>query len=139
VIAVELMTEIKELCEDLKVSVYNFFMAVFGIYISRASSLNDFAIGTPILNRTNYKEKNTIGMYVSTVPFRMTLDENMSFQEFAEKIAKDSMGMLRHQKYSYGYIIENLRNKTASVPNLYNLVLSYQISRAAEEGARIHY
>ena len=131
----ELTSKINTLCSSLKVSVYKFFMAVFGLYISRVSNLNDFAIGTPILNRSNYREKNTFGMYISTIPFRMTLDNNMSFKDFVSNVAKDSMSMLRHQKYSYQYIIENLRKKEPSLPNLYKVLFSYQISRASDENS----
>lgn len=128
----DLMIKIKNLCDRLKISVYNFFMAVFGIYISRSSRLDDFVIGTPILNRANYREKNTLGMYVSTVPFRIKVSEELTFSEYVKNIAKETMTMLRHQKYSYGYIIEELRKKSSNVPNLYNILFSYQISKAAD-------
>ncbi len=131
------MSRIANFCESLKISPYNFFMAIFGIYISRASRLDDFVIGTPIFNRTNFREKNTLGMYVSTVPFRLTLNDNLKFSEFSSKISKDTMSMLRHQKYSYGYIIEELRKKTSSVPNLYNILFSYQVATASDENQRL--
>ena len=131
----EIMTKINALCSELKISAYNFFMSVFGIYVSKVSRLNDFVIGTPILNRTNFREKNTIGMFVSTVPFRMTLNDDLSFKDFAGTVAKDSLSMLRHQKYSYQYIIENLRKKDPSIPNLYNIVVSYQINKSADSSS----
>ncbi len=131
----EIMTKINTLCADLKISAYNFFMAVFGVYVSRASRLNDFVIGTPILNRTNYREKNTLGMFISTIPFRMTLNDDMSFKDFVVGVAKDTISMLRHQKYSYQYIIENLRKKDSSIPNLYNILISYQINKAADDSS----
>ena len=131
------MSKVASFCEGLKISPYNFFMAVFGIYLSKASRLDDFVIGTPIFNRSNFREKNTLGMYVSTVPFRLTMDNSLSFAEFSSKISKDTMSMLRHQKYSYGYIIEELRKKTSSVPNLYNILFSYQVASATDENGRL--
>ena len=128
-----LMCKIKNICQPLKISAYNFFMAIFGIYIARASRLDDFVIGTPILNRSNFREKNTQGMFVSTVPFRITLNNDLTFENFVSQIAKDTMSMLRHQKYSYGYIIEDLRKKASNVPNLYNILFSYQVSSASDE------
>lgn len=133
----ELMNKIKELCAKNKFSVYNFFMAIFGLYISKSSRLDDFVIGTPILNRTNYREKNTFGMFISTVPFRVNITSSMPFNIFAEQIAKDTISTFRHQKYSYQYIIEDLRQKSPSIPNLYNIMLSYQISKASDSTSRI--
>lgn len=129
----DLTNRINELCTSLKISVYNFFMCIFGIYIGRVSNLNDFVIGTPILNRTNFREKNTSGMFISTIPFRLSIDNNITFATFASKVSKDTLAMLRHQKYSYQYILENLREKDPSIPNLYNVMLSYQINKASDE------
>ena len=101
----EQLININTFCVQNKVSIYNFFMAVFSIYLSRVSNLDDFVIGTPILNRTNFKEKNTAGMFINTIPFRISINHNETFKEFVSKIAINSMGMLRHQKYYYQYIL----------------------------------
>ena len=125
----DIFIKINEFCRVQKISLYNFFMTVFSIYIARVSTLNDFTIGTPVLNRTNFKEKNTCGMFINTLPFRLTLTEDETFSEFVNKVSIDSLSMLRHQKYSYQYIIEDLRKKDSSLPNLYNIMLSYQITK----------
>ena len=57
-INLSIISEIKSYCKKQNISLYNFFMAVLAIYISEISNLDDFVIGTPILNRTNFKEKN---------------------------------------------------------------------------------
>ena len=76
-------------------------MAVYSLYISRVTRLDDFVVGTPILNRTNFEQKNTMGMFVSVAPLRVTLDYASSFIDFAKKIGTDTMSIFRHQKYSY--------------------------------------
>ena len=55
----KILDKINNYCEENKVSLYNFFMTIFAIYLGRVSNLNEFVIGTPILNRTNFKEKQT--------------------------------------------------------------------------------
>lgn len=126
----KLMAKINDFCKLNHVSVFNFFMAVYSIYIGRVSNLDDFVIGTPILNRTNFKEKNTTGMFINTAPLRVNIDGNLSFKSFVENIAKDSLGMLRHQKYYYQNILEDLRRDNPNLPNLYNVLISYQITNA---------
>lgn len=125
----ETTESIQNFCKNANVSVFNFFMAIYAIYIGRISNLDDFVIGTPILNRCNFKEKNTMGMFINIVPYRINLQDNQTFKSFVCTIAKDSLSMLRHQKYSYQYILEDLRSKNPSLPNLYNIVMSYQITK----------
>lgn len=128
----EEMDLINEFCRSYHISVFNFFMAIYSIYLGRVSHLKDFTIGTPILNRTNFKEKNTTGMFINIVPCRIQLT-NSDFVSFVQKIAKDSLCMLRHQKYSYQYILEDLRKKSPDLPSLYHTIISYQITKANTE------
>lgn len=127
------MDRINIYCKSLNVSAFNFFMGIFAIYIGRVSGLDDFVIGTPILNRTNFKEKNTMGMFINIVPYRINLQNNPTFSSFVCSVSKDSLQMMRHQKYSYQYILEDLRSKNPNLPSLYNTVMSYQITKASVE------
>ena len=81
-------------------------MAIYSLYIGRVSNLDEFVIGTPILNRSNFREKHTSGMFISTVPLKITIDNDSTFLDFVSKIAQDSLAMLRHQKYPYQYLLE---------------------------------
>lgn len=131
--------KIKQYCKENKISLYNFFMAIYAIYIGEISNLDEFVIGTPILNRTNFKEKNTTGMFVNMIPFKINMNQNEEFKTFIKRIALDSIGMLKHQKYSYQCLLENLREKNKNIPNLYNILLSYQITNAHQEGGNMPY
>ena len=129
----ELLSKINDFCRENNISTFNFFMAIFSIYIGRVSNIDDFVIGTPILNRSNFKEKHTTGMFVSTVPVRVNSLDQGSFKNLASDFAKKMMGILRHQKYSYNSVLEDLRAKNENVPNLYNIIISYQVTKAFDE------
>lgn len=133
------IAKIKEYCKGNRISLYNFFMAVYAIYIGEIAGLDEFVIGTPILNRTNFKEKQAAGMFINMAPFKIHMDEKIVFKEFVKNIATDSMDMLKHQKYSYQALIENLRKRDKNIPNLYNILLSYQITNAQQTEGDIKY
>ena len=133
VISKKEMAQIAQFCSKYSVSIFNFFMAVLSTYLSKINDNEDFVIGTPILNRSNISEKNTSGMFINIAPLRISLVNKVTFIDLVSSIAKDSMGLLRHQKYPYQNILEDLRKKDASIPNLYNIVLSYQITRSNNE------
>ena len=134
-----LIDKIKNYCLKNHISLYNFFMAIYAIYISEISNLDRFVIGTPILNRTNFREKNTAGMFISTQSFLIDLKDILDFQTFVKNISKESLNMLRHQKYPYQKLLEHLREKNKNLPNLYNILLSYQITNAQDSEGNIDY
>lgn len=138
-ISMPILTKIKNYCTKNRISLFNFFMAIYSIYIGKISNLNEFVIGTPILNRTNFKEKSCFGMFISTVPFRISLNPTDTFSTFIKKVCTDSIGMLKHQKYPYQHLLEQLRKGNPNLPNLYNILISYQITNAKEFSSDISY
>ena len=92
--------------------------------------MDNFVIGTPILNRTNYVENQTPGMFISTIRFKVNLQDNISFKDFATNIELQTMWIFRHKKYQYQEILEHVRQEDSSIPNLYNVLISYQINHA---------
>lgn len=126
----DILYKINNFCRENHISTFNFFMAIFSIYIGRVSNIDDFVIGTPILNRSNFKEKHTTGMFVNTVPVRFDNINDGTFKKLTNTVATKMLGILRHQKYSYNSILEDLREKNGNIPNLYNIIISYQITKA---------
>ncbi|MDD6244163.1 MAG: amino acid adenylation domain-containing protein [bacterium] len=133
------MEKISFLCNNLKISKFNFFMAIISIYIGKLNNLNDFVIGTPILNRVNHSEKNCTGMFISTLPFKFNLNTSLGFDKYVQEIAISSLNMLRHQKYPYQYLLEHLRKQDADLPNLFNILVSYQLTNAKNNNEDINY
>lgn len=132
------MEKIQEYCRKFNVSIYNFFMALYSVYIGKVSNVNDFVIGTPILNRTNFRDKHTCGMFISTVPFRICL-ENIPFSDFVNKLSTETLGIFRHQRYPYEKILEHVRKENPSLPNLYNILISYQNARIDKSESNVDY
>ena len=135
----QIVDNINEFCKNNKFTIFNFLMGVYALYIGKVSNLSEFTLGTPILNRSTFVEKNTPGMFISTVPVKFTLKNNISFIEFAKEIATDSLGMLRHQKYPYQNILEHIRKHNPSQPNLYDILISNQNSRTNRNISAIPY
>ena len=125
--------KINEFCKNSKASIFNFFMAIVSVYLGRVSGLDEFVIGSPILNRSNVKEKRTAGMFINTVPLKVSLKDNMKFTELASSISTSMFNIFKHQKYSYLSLLEDLRNKNNKIPNLYNVLMSYQNIRSTAQ------
>ena len=125
---------INNFCKENNISIFNFLMSVYSIYLSKITGLQDFNIGTPILNRSNFAQKQTLGVFIGTLPLRFNIDLTDSFIDYSKKVAVNSLSLLRHSKYPYQTLLENLRAKQPDLPNLYNILLSYQITKTNTDG-----
>ncbi len=127
--------KIKSYAESKNVSVFNVFLAAFSAYFSRIKMNSEkFYVGIPFINRIGEEEKFTAGMFVNTVPMLAEIDGNASFSENLEIISEKSFVLMRHQKFNYGDILEDLREKYGLQGKLYDVILSFQNTAFSDKG-----
>lgn len=126
-------------CNENKISPFTFFLLIYSIYLSRICNLDTVNVGTPILNRTNAREKKCIGMFVNTLPFQIKLDKASSFLDAAKLLAVDELTVLRHQKYPYIELLQHLRKTFNTDNGLYDFVLSYQNAKNTIDSSKVAY
>lgn len=126
----ELLNSINQFCKEQKISVYSLFMAVLSIYVAKITEKKDIILGTPALNRCNFKEKQMLGMFVATLPFRIKIEEKEeSFLSFVKNVTSTILLLFRHQRYPYLKTLEQLHQHSQINSNIYQIVLSYQNAR----------
>ena len=116
-------------CTEHKISPFSFFLAGIFIYFSRIYNSQKFIIGTPVLNRTNFKEKSIFGMFISTHAFKQFVDDELSLSSLLDNITSSQFSLLRHQKYPLELIQKAYREKFGRKQNLYDILYSYQNAR----------
>lgn len=135
----KLYQQILDFCAQNHCSIYVFFMSIFFIYLAKINNIESPIIGTPVLNRSNFREKNTAGMFISTVPFKADVLPNLTFVDFLKNIVELQMSIYRHQKYPYSLLLEELKKKYNYTQNLYNIVLSYQNAHDDRSNSDVNY
>ena len=144
-----LINKINEFCKENSISDYVFLLSIFSIYFGNIFNTNNFIVGNPILNRSNFKEKNMTGMFVSIMPFIIDLPQSTSFLEFCNNMASKQKKMYRHIRFPYHKILDFVKKTHDFSDNLYDIVFSYQNatvpsfckwlpSRAQAESLQIH-
>ncbi|MDB5052662.1 MAG: lchAA, partial [Bacilli bacterium] len=118
---------IESFCRENNVGVLSLFLSLVDIYISRATGQGDVVVGTFMGNRTSKKEKLMLGMFVSTVPIRTHVDDNLDFLTFVHQKMKDQMTIIRHQKYPYTVLVNDLRKRQSNTNRLFGISLEFQV------------
>ena len=125
-LSLEFSAKINEFCKENKITPYVFFIALHSIYLYKVSGKEDFIIGTPLLNRKNKNEKNTIGMFVSTVPLRFKINKDTKLTDLFASIHADTYSALKHQRYPYSDLLDYAKEKEGYESNLFDTIISFQ-------------
>ncbi len=121
-----LAESIRHFCEKNQISILSLFMASFYICISRLTSSKDIVIGTYYGNRASRLEKDMLGMFVSTLPIRIEVDPDCDVLSFVTSIGKEQLSVMRHQKYPYNLLMNELRHQHGDLQNLIVTSIQYQ-------------
>ncbi len=117
-------------CTSRRVAPFAVFYMAIAIYLKRVKNIGKLCIGSPIHNRSNVTDRQTTGMFVSTLPFFSSLDENWSFEEFNEHLAENWLDLLRHQRFPFSEITSIAKEHNPDLNRLFHLVLSFHNSKA---------
>ena len=132
-IPVKLANLIRKHCTENRSSIFALFFSALCLYINRTTNKEVVTIGIPVLNRSNAKEKRTLGMFISTVPLSIKINNEIDFVTFSKDIFSEWMSVLRHQKYPYDEILKNVREKSKGTEKLFDIAMSYQNAKFTKE------
>ncbi|SCW30123.1 non-ribosomal peptide synthase domain TIGR01720/amino acid adenylation domain-containing protein [Paenibacillus tianmuensis] len=135
-----LYNDVKVFCQEHQISLFHLFMAAMYIYMYKATTQQDITIGTAYGNRTTKKEKNMMGMLVSTVTARAFVDPEADLMSFLQRVVKEQLSVLRHQRYPYNQLIQDLReiHRNQDLQRLFGISINYRpVSWVDLDGVRI--
>ncbi len=124
-INIEKSMKIREFCNQFNSSLNTFFIAVLNLYLRKTYSKKNITIGTGILNRSGKRERNGVGMFVSTMPFKYIFPEKQSFKELIADIDNEMRVAFKHQKYPYDILVGDLKLNQKGYESLYEIVFTY--------------
>ena len=108
---------------DNRMTNFGLFMAAMAVYFNRFMNHQDIVIGMPVHNRSKKIFKNMVGMFVSTVPLRITFEENWSFNQLIADIKKGLWDALKNQSYPYNHLVKDLKEKNIDASGFLNVQL----------------
>lgn len=128
-----LSNAIRGFSNNNKISLNTFFVFIYLLYYHKTTGQSDIILGTPVLNRSNEKEKKTFGMFTSAMPCRFIVDDNDTIMEAITKLNDELKKYYFNQKYPYEILVKDLELKKNGVDNLYNICVNYYNTRLSNE------
>ena len=118
---------VEELSRTLNCTPFNTFLALYNVLIYRYTGQADFAVGTPVANRTQSSIEVLIGFFINSLTLRSKIDPQQSFQSLVQQIQKTSRQAIDHQDVPFEKLLDELaveRNMAQSP--LFQLMFVFQ-------------
>ena len=128
-------------CKKNSITLHATMMLLLAIYFLKTKGKNDIVLGSPTLGRRNRRERNIIGMFVSSLPIRCQVDRTDTIVEMAKKISNIINESFKHQMYPYNHMIKDLVTDSNDGYKLYDMCVNYYSTYLADniDGMEVEY
>ncbi|CAF4181106.1 unnamed protein product, partial [Adineta steineri] len=94
-------------------------VSVFYVFLFKLThGQTDLCIGSINANRYRSELVNIIGMFVSTLPYRLEIDPNWSFDEVVKYVREKCLSILEHSHYPLQHILGDNQLTQSNIPFL---------------------
>ncbi|MFJ9370597.1 condensation domain-containing protein [Nocardia sp. NPDC101769] len=114
------------------ISLYPYFLAMLGIYLSRVLRAEEITIGIPFGNRNNSVENAAVGNFANTLPVFLDMGTYPTVAELVGAVKADVRQLKQHQRYPLGDLVGELRRVGNPARQLFDVTVAYTRSPAIQ-------
>lgn len=123
----ELSFKLHRFAEENHYTVYTLMLAAYSLLLSMYSGERKLIVGTPVSGRTKSCFENTVGMFVNTLPFQLSIDIDSTFADYLKLVKEWVLEGLEHQDYPLEEIVRKLSlHRSADSSPLFNVLLAVE-------------
>ncbi|WP_164779413.1 non-ribosomal peptide synthetase [Paenibacillus kobensis] len=126
---------VKTLLTEAGCTLSALFHLLVALYVRKTEGRSETVIGMPVFNRTGPREKATVGMFTSTMPFRCAIDGEASVIDELKRIQRELTSGYYHQKYPYDVLVADLQLKMRGLDTLFNISVNVYNTKVITEWA----
>ncbi|UJR06582.1 hypothetical protein I4U23_010866 [Adineta vaga] len=101
----QISTSIVNYASSQHVTLFQLGLSIFHLFLSRLTRDDDLCISCLNANRYRAELHNVIGMFVATLPYRIHLNANWSFDELVHYVKERCLSILEHSHYPLQHIL----------------------------------
>ncbi|MGM1057640.1 amino acid adenylation domain-containing protein [Saccharothrix sp. Mg75] len=104
----ELLEAAKRWAREHDVTLYVVLLGVFQQLLSRLSGQGDVVVGAPVMGRPDLSYQDLVGMFVTTLPIRVTAAPTTRVGDFVAGLRTTVLEAFEHQEYPLESLVEEL-------------------------------
>ena len=109
VIDESLAAELRQVAAQHGVTLFAVLLAAYAAVLARLTGETDLLVAVPMAARTRPETESVIGLFMNTVPIRVSVDPDASLAELARSVHAATARALAHQELPFARIVELLR------------------------------
>ncbi len=113
--------------KSLNATTFHLYIAAVAIYFCRLHQQDQIVIGLPVLNRGGKRYKETLGMFVGMIPFKVSLTGHNTVAELVGDITKNLKRAYRHTRYPLSQLGQDLQALKHAQDRLFDIIISFEI------------
>ncbi|MGH3877968.1 MAG: condensation domain-containing protein, partial [Actinophytocola sp.] len=102
----QLADDLATLARRHRMSPFMVLLAVYGVVLGRLSDVRDLVVGIPVTDRPLPEFEPLIGMFVDTLPVRLTMPPGVTFADLLADVRRSVLGVLSHQHVSFDALVD---------------------------------
>lgn len=122
----KLLSELRAFSKKNKVSEYVVLFTTICFLLSKIYYSKDFILGTVANGRVHEKTEDMLGMFVNTLPIRVSIEQNQSTVEFLQKMNENILSAVSNQNYQFEEIAKDLNVATDGRNPFFDCMYVYQ-------------
>ncbi|MBC7861988.1 MAG: amino acid adenylation domain-containing protein, partial [Bacteroidia bacterium] len=117
----KLFSQVEYFTKKTGCSALHYFLAVLQS-LNRCLGNSGFRIGLPVHNRSGVKSKETLGVFISTIPIDISASDTTLFSDLLKLVRKEVAECYRHKQFP----VYELQAELGEPKGFFNVLFSYQ-------------
>ncbi|KAJ5726765.1 polyketide synthase [Penicillium malachiteum] len=128
VIDEDMVVAVKQACQVLGTTAFQFYLAVVQILLAQSLNLEDLCIGVADANRPNADFMDTVGFFLNLLPVRFNVHSSSTFAQVAQNTARQ-MGTAFEKSVPLDILLDelNIRRSSSHTP-LFQVLVNYRLA-----------
>ncbi|AWA98062.1 amino acid adenylation domain-containing protein [Vibrio harveyi] len=92
-----------------RTTLYTLLLAAYALFLNRHTGQNDLIVGIPLAGRLEADFERTFGLLVNSLPLRLSIEANDSFDDLLSQVKKATLALFRHSKVPFEDIVKQIK------------------------------